>query len=462
MTSSPVKIKDRLPSFIGINTTHVCNLKCVYCPYHSRKLAKGIPAVRAPNFMLNKGIFGKQITKLWQFYEENGESFSINFSGLGEPFLNPHLIPMMEKARSLSIPFSVVSNFSLPAAPYIERCIDLGIKAINTNLDGGNKREYEETRPGSCFETTLANIEKASSFIAKKQSATSLNLHFIITPQNIHSLKKVIKIAHDLGIKNFFAKMVVEMEYSTDGLFFKDFESQNEIFGIIKEGNKLAEKVGINFNQPLYSAILTNLHKEPLEDILTKPVPCWTAFDCMWLNFGQIQFTERELLGNMSLCCPLRRYKKYMFGNIHNDSLWKIINNHHRLHLMKALHEKKFPARCKNCEYNYLRIYKTIAKKIDRCAAACNRGEMELYSGHPDRAHKNFKDALSHDHCSPQANFGLARSLEAMGKYRDALYHIEKALIFRNESARFVRAKEEIKKAGYTNGYENTENKLSR
>ncbi len=444
MSAIPVQIENRLPAFIGLNTTHICNFQCTYCPYHSRVLTSNKPNVKARKFTLSKEVFFDQIRTLIDFYKKNDASFSLNFSGLGEPFLNRDLIPMMEFSHAHGIRFSVVSNFSQPISQHIEHCVDMGINAFNTNLDGGSKKEYEATRPGSNFETTLANLEKASNYISKRDASTKINLHFIITPQNVHTLEKVIQIAYDLGIKNFIAKMVVEMEYSTDGLFFKNFESHNELFEIIKSAERVATSLGINFSLPLYSAILADLHREPLEDIYNKPVPCWTAFDCMWLNFGQMHFTEEELIGNMSLVCPMRKSSKYMFGNLRRNNLSDIINNRYRLTLMKALHEKKFPATCRQCEYNYLHIYKIISKRLDNCEAACQSGEQNLFSGNLEKALINFTRAMEEDHCSPDANHGIARTLAAMGQYGKALSHIKKAVEFRPNNISFIKTQREI------------------
>lgn len=424
-------IEDYYPYFLSFNMAHVCNFRCTYCSYHSKILSSDKRRIKANKYILPADHFYRQVNILKEAYDEVGKPFQINLSGLGEPFMNRELISMVQFLNDSGIPFGVVTNYSKLATPHIESLVDLGVKVIHTNMDGGDKETYEKTRPGANYDISISNIRNTMEYIEKTNANSRLHIHFIVTPWNYRELIPFFDLMHELGVKNTYVKMVVEMEYDTSDIFFKSFEQQSELFDAIREAKQYAQSLGIQMGTAPYVEIYAGINTKPLRVMLENTTLCYTPIDGMWFNFGPLHYTDEQLLGNVNVVCPLRVQDDFhSLGNLYKDDFRDIINRRARLDILKDMQEKKIRECCKSCEYHYLKVYETLEEKVAQCDSMMAQAASAVDQNDLPAAEEGFSKVLEIDACHTEAHAGLARLYIQSNRPEQALSHAREARRF--------------------------------
>jgi len=419
------------PAFIAFNMTHRCNYRCTYCPYHSQVLSKGDNRLVAKGYTLGFDAFKAQLDILQRNYMAVGRNFQVNFSGLGEPFLNPDLLDMMRVTAESGLRFGVVSNYSRLVTPHIESMIDMGISLIHTNLDGADPATYEATRPGAKYQTTLKNISRTSEYISLKNSQAKIHVHYILTPENTDELWSFLDIMHELGVSRIAVKMVVAMEYKTDGVFYQKFEEHHDLFDAIRESKAKAARMGIEMALPIYCQVLAKVNDKPLRHLKEQSTLCYTPIDAMWVNFGPMHYQETDLMGNVNLACPMRTLPEHFsWGNLMRDDFIDIINHPSRIRLMGSLQKNELHEKCLSCEYQYLKIRKLITERLAQADRFCTKGANKLGKGRLGEAQRHFEQALRIDPCHQEAHAGLCALLARRSNPAEAEREAKQAAAF--------------------------------
>ena len=85
------------PFILFIEPTRLCNLKCFYCMHSTRGNSEGVlERAGIPVRHMDMDLYDKIISDIGRFPEQPK---LINFSGLGEPLVNPRLPEMIHKLR---------------------------------------------------------------------------------------------------------------------------------------------------------------------------------------------------------------------------------------------------------------------------------------------------------------------------------------------------------------------------
>jgi len=141
------KEKDKRGPFnLVIETSSVCNARCVMCPYRTMKRAKKI---------MDEDVFENIVEKI------KVEKVPINkvfFSGLGEPLADPRLVSRLERVKSLGLWLRLYTNASLLTDEIAQKLVKLGLDEINISFNGTNPWQYKKIM-GLDFQRTVKNIE---------------------------------------------------------------------------------------------------------------------------------------------------------------------------------------------------------------------------------------------------------------------------------------------------------------
>jgi len=163
------------PAHIHIETTNICNFKCVYCPQsipdeHFKILGRGkMPFER----------YKQLIDKLTSEYSIE----RIILTRDGEPLVHPQLEDFVQYTTKKGIKTTIGSNGSLISPERAKRLLENGLSIVKGDFCS-DKEEYEGLRVGANFEKSLAGYR------AMLKAAKELNAdNFYLLLVDLHTFK---------------------------------------------------------------------------------------------------------------------------------------------------------------------------------------------------------------------------------------------------------------------------------
>jgi MoaA/NifB/PqqE/SkfB family radical SAM enzyme len=136
-----------LPDIVQIESTNICNAKCVFCPRDEMHRRQGI---------MSLGLFRKIVDECVELGITH-----VRVHNYGEPFVDRKLVEKVRYAKEKGIKeVGMISNGSLITEPVARGMIDAGLDAINISVDASGKEVFEATRIGLKYDTVIANIER--------------------------------------------------------------------------------------------------------------------------------------------------------------------------------------------------------------------------------------------------------------------------------------------------------------
>ena len=134
------------PLHLDIEATGVCNLMCSHCFRHSRRSEIGD---------MNFEIFKKIIDE----GEEYG-LYAIDPSWMGESFLHPQIIEMIDYAKSRKVVDVMIhTNGTLVDEKMSKRILNSGLDTIIFSVDAITEATYNTVKVGSDFREVNRNIQ---------------------------------------------------------------------------------------------------------------------------------------------------------------------------------------------------------------------------------------------------------------------------------------------------------------
>src|ERR671917_2903841 len=136
-----------LPEIVQIESTNICNAKCVFCPRDEMHRKQGIMSLE---------LFRKIVDEC----AELGITH-VRVHNYGEPFIDRRLVEKVRYAKQKGIrEVGMISNGSLITEPVARGMIDAGLDAINISVDASGKEVFESTRICLKYDKVIANIER--------------------------------------------------------------------------------------------------------------------------------------------------------------------------------------------------------------------------------------------------------------------------------------------------------------
>jgi MoaA/NifB/PqqE/SkfB family radical SAM enzyme len=137
----------RLPEIVQIESTNICNAKCVFCPRDEMHRRQGIMTFE---------LFRKVVDEC----AELGITH-VRVHNYGEPFVDRQLVEKVRYAKEKGIQeVGMISNGSLITDAVARGMIEAGLDAINISVDASGKEVFESTRIGLKYDKVIANIER--------------------------------------------------------------------------------------------------------------------------------------------------------------------------------------------------------------------------------------------------------------------------------------------------------------
>jgi sulfatase maturation enzyme AslB (radical SAM superfamily) len=137
----------RMPEIVQIESTNICNAKCVFCPRDEMQRRQGIMTVE---------LFRKIVDECADLGITH-----IRMHNYGEAFMDRKLVEKVRYAKQKGIrEVGMISNGSLITEPIARGMIEAGLDAINISVDASGKEVFEATRIGLKYDKVIANIER--------------------------------------------------------------------------------------------------------------------------------------------------------------------------------------------------------------------------------------------------------------------------------------------------------------
>jgi hypothetical protein len=135
----------QMPDIVQIESTNLCNAKCVFCPRDEMHRRQGV---------MDMDLFRKIVDEC----AELGITH-VRVHNYGEPFLDRQLVEKVRYAKERGIAeVGMISNGSLIDEETARGMIDAGLDAINISVDASGKETFERTRVNLKYDDVIGNI----------------------------------------------------------------------------------------------------------------------------------------------------------------------------------------------------------------------------------------------------------------------------------------------------------------
>jgi MoaA/NifB/PqqE/SkfB family radical SAM enzyme len=136
-----------MPEIVQIESTNICNAKCVFCPRDEMHRRQGI---------MTFSLFRKVVDECVELGITH-----VRMHNYGEAFIDKQLVEKVRYAKQRGVrEVGVISNGSLISEEVARGMIDAGLDAINISVDAAGKEVFETTRIGLKYDKVIANIER--------------------------------------------------------------------------------------------------------------------------------------------------------------------------------------------------------------------------------------------------------------------------------------------------------------
>jgi sulfatase maturation enzyme AslB (radical SAM superfamily) len=135
----------RLPDIVQIESTNLCNAKCVFCPRDEMHRRQGVMDIE---------LFKKIVDECAALGITH-----VRVHNYGEPFLDRQLVEKVRYAKQKGIKeVGMISNGSLITEDLATGMIEAGLDAINISVDAAGKDVFERTRLNLDYDTVITNV----------------------------------------------------------------------------------------------------------------------------------------------------------------------------------------------------------------------------------------------------------------------------------------------------------------
>ena len=173
---------------VEIEATNICNTRCLHCPHE---------AISRPTGKMDWKTFQTIFKKI----TDNAAEFSIEFSGMGEPLLNPLIYDFIKCVSKKGIA-SLTTNAAALTPKNTQSLIDAGLKQLAVSFNGADKNVYELMMGGLNFEQAEKNIKLAVEM--SEGTGTEVGANVIVTKQTQEHLEKIIDYLKETGINKIY------------------------------------------------------------------------------------------------------------------------------------------------------------------------------------------------------------------------------------------------------------------
>ncbi len=227
-------LKERKWRLLQAESAIACNLQCVMCPWTEIRQKAA-----------NQGRMSQEVWDAIRPYLKDVKS--VDFTGGGEPLLQPNLAEWMADAKNAGCETGILTNGLLLNKDTAEKLLSAGWDWLCVSMDGATKDQYESIRKGSDFDKVCENLKRIGELRRGDKPKTMIN--FVLMHLNFHEVEEIVRLAHRLGVDqvNFKQCDVIRGEHGKGFGLFRSEESKElrDMQKKLEKAISLAGKLGI-------------------------------------------------------------------------------------------------------------------------------------------------------------------------------------------------------------------------
>lgn len=319
-----------------------CNGRCRMCKYNYGVSISRAEAIKN-RFWLSTAQF-KQVANVLI----NRGVVRLNICAIGEPFLNKHVIKMIEYVKKRRTVCSVLTNGSKPVSNKIEDIVASGLDTFATDMDSGDPDEYEYIKRGLKWNVLIDNLVRLDEERNQQKSDMKIHIDSIVAKSNYLNLKKVVDKCLELHVDLLQLGTLVPIEVgekfaSKDNVIeYSDVSIIKNIFRVIRYGKQKGLQIT---SSPIF------------DESCRHPILCRAPWRKLMVNLPHRKIPAKDWLGNVGMFCKLSDTDQGMsFGNILKQPFDEVWNGEKIKALRKRLRDHNAPQTCLDCSnYTYPR-----------------------------------------------------------------------------------------------------------
>ncbi|MBN1416365.1 MAG: radical SAM protein [Bacteroidales bacterium] len=157
-----------VPTHLAIETTNMCNGKCIFCPHNIMTRSLGV---------MNMELFRKIINDA----KTIGSVEFITHGGMGEPLFDKSIAKRIATEKSkLNCRVQLHTNGSLLDKDNIQKLFEVGLDVLSISLNAFNDHTYKDIT-GLDYKKTRQNVENAFEMKEKTQADTKIRITMVKT-----------------------------------------------------------------------------------------------------------------------------------------------------------------------------------------------------------------------------------------------------------------------------------------
>ena len=179
------------PSFIMLDASSACQLKCPSCPTGQGMTLKTLGA----KFL--------KFTDFKKLIDANPWIKSIELSNWGEILLNPEITAILKYGfkKNVALQANCGVNLNTATSDILEALVKYQLQGMTVALDGASNETYKIYRVGGDFERVIAHIRTINAFKQRyKTDLPKMTWQFIAFGHNEHEIEKARNMAVELNM----------------------------------------------------------------------------------------------------------------------------------------------------------------------------------------------------------------------------------------------------------------------
>ena len=313
--------KAPMPFKLKFENTNLCNINCTMCPH-----SKEIGLYRKKGYLTFDNF---------KYVFDQVKPIYLNLTGIGEPFLNPHIYDIVKYSTDHKAVVKFDTNATLLNDEKIKKILDTNIDVISVSFDGATKETYEPIRVGAKFDVVIKNFKRLVELRNELKAKTQIHMFFVLQKGNLYDLPRFVKLAMDVGVDYLAGNFVIPLGFNINEKRNLIDIDPDELKKILQETRELCAHTDMTLG---IDGLLRFLEKPTSEkSIHNQDAPCylpWYAPLVTWDGF----------MGPCDFYCD----KDYVFGNVFEEPFMKVWNSEAAQEFRKQLTKKRIGT-CKTC-----------------------------------------------------------------------------------------------------------------
>ena len=304
-----LKGKNPAPILVEIDPSNACNHGCYFCisSYIHLPESKHLETY-------NKSIMKREILmKTCESFVNMGVR-AVNWTGGGEPTVNPHLKEAIEYLGKNSIKMGMFTNGTLfDKFNLFDTLVD-NMTWVRISIDAGTPETYNtvrRTKENQDWDKMISNLEKLIECNNKKNKKIDIGVGFVVTPDTYKEIVDFAKVFSKYDITYCQYKPEIVNREREEGIQREQDFWINKVNPLLDEAKLiLGDKFQINGYK--------------FEDLINDPEAYGRRYSkCLGSQVQPCVGAD----GNVYVCTNHRGYKQYSYGNLYEKNFQDIWND---------------------------------------------------------------------------------------------------------------------------------------